>query len=172
MNAYTRGFSLFVMLLASLAGCGYHLRGSTGDIWNLGRLYIRNLTPVALQVQRQLTLANVPITGNAADADTILTFTHESPERQVISVDPDTGKVREYELTVDTGIKVTRADGTVLMQDDSIALQRDYTFDEATVIGTDQQETTLYAEIREDLASAIVRRLQALHPPAADAASK
>jgi LPS-assembly lipoprotein len=87
----------------------------------------------------------------------------------VLSVDPDTGKVREYELIVETSVLVVSAGGKVLLEDDDISLQRDYTFDETAALGKYEQEGTLYREIRKDLAAAIVRRLQALHPGTAAA---
>jgi outer membrane lipopolysaccharide assembly protein LptE/RlpB len=112
-----------------------------------------------------LSLSGVSLVGSPPDADAILTFTREEQQRRVLSVDPDTGKVREYELVVDTGVTVTTPAGMVLMEDDSIALQREYVFDETAALGAYEQEATLFIEMRKDLAAAIVRRLQALRLP-------
>lgn len=155
------------MLLATvLGGCGFHLRGSTGDDWHLGKVYLQGPGAVASEVQRLLLLNRVPLAATADAADTILTITRDSQDRQVLSVDPDTGKVREFELTVNTGFRVTAASGEVLLEDDAIALDRDYTFDETAALGKYEEESALYGEIRKDVAAAIIRRLQPLRLPA------
>ncbi|MFO1435850.1 MAG: LPS assembly lipoprotein LptE [Gammaproteobacteria bacterium] len=158
-----------VMIAFGLSGCGYHLRGSTGGNWNLGRFSIQSPTATASEVTRLLQLNGVELV-SPEKADAILTFTKDNQERQVLSVDPDTGKVREFELTVDVGIQVKSSDGKILLEDDSIALQRDFTFDETAALGKYEEEGALYQEIRKDLAAAIVRRLQAMH--LTEAASK
>ncbi|MCC6716201.1 MAG: hypothetical protein IT496_13270 [Gammaproteobacteria bacterium] len=158
---------LAVLIAAiGLSGCGYHLRGSTGGDWQLGRVYMKGGGATGAEVRRLLSLIGVEFVSQAGQADTIITITRDTQERQVLSVDPKTGKVREYELIVDTSILAVSADGRVLLEDDDIALQRDYTFDETAALGKYEQEATLYREMRRDLAAAIVRRLQAAHPVA------
>ncbi len=158
---------LGVLLVAiGLCGCGYHLRGSTGGDWQLGRVYMKGGSATGAEVRRLLSLIGVEFVSQAAQADTIVSITRDAQERQVLSVDPHTGKVREYELIVDTSILAVSADGRVLLEDDDITLQRDYTFDETAALGKYEQEATLYREMRRDLAAAIVRRLQAVHPVA------
>lgn len=157
------------LVIFGLNGCGYHMRGSTGRDWQLGRVYMKGGSATGAEVRRLLSLIGAEFVSQAGQADTIIAFTRDAQERQVLSVDPDTGKVREYELIVDTSVLVTSADGRVLLEDNDITLQRDYTFDETAALGKYEQESTLYREMRRDLAAAIVRRLQALHPLATTA---
>lgn len=161
-----KAFLIVIAVAIGLSACGYHLRGSTGGDWQLGRVYMKGGSATSAEVRRLLALIGVEFVSQAGQADTIVTFTRDAQDRQVLSVDPDTGKVREYELIVDTSILVTSADGRVLLEDDDITLQRDYTFDETAALGKYEQEATLYREMRRDLAAAIVRRLQATHPVA------
>jgi LPS-assembly lipoprotein len=169
MSMNLRAVLAVLIVAIGLTGCGYQLRGSTGGTWNLGRVYMKGGSATGAEVQRLLVLNGVEFVSRAGDADTILTITRDTQERQVLSVDPDTGKVREYELIVETSVLVVNAGGKVLLEDDDISLQRDYTFDETAALGKYEQEGTLYREIRKDLAAAIVRRLQALHPATAAA---
>lgn len=155
-----------LMLATLLGGCGYHLRGSTGGDWHLGKIYLQGGSAIGVEVRRLLTLLGVPMVASAAAADSVLKITRDSQERQVLSVDPDTGKVREFELIVETGIEVS-ANGAVLLEDDSLSLQRDYVFDETAALGSYEEEGALYAQLRKDLAAAIVRRLQPLKLPVA-----
>jgi len=168
----TRIIALIMAVLLGMSGCGYHLRGSTPGVWNLGRLYVQNATPLGNEVQRLLSLSGVAFADSAARADAILSFGREAQERRVLSVDPDTGKVREYELVIDALIRVTRPDGTVILEDEPVTLQRDYTFDETAALGKFEEEGALYNELRKDMAGVIVRRLQALSAHTSAAAAK
>jgi LPS-assembly lipoprotein len=144
-----------------LAGCGYHLRGTGGGNWDLGRLSVQSATATSTEVIRLLQLNNVELV-SPDKADAILTFTKDNQERQVLSVNPSTGKAREFELTIDAGIQVSTPTGKILLEDDNLALQRNYTFDETAALGKYEEEGTLYQDMHKDLAAAIVRRLQAL----------
>jgi LPS-assembly lipoprotein len=162
--------ALAVLMLAFLlGGCGYHLRGSAGVDWHLGKVYLEGRGAVASEVRRLLTLNGVPMVSARDAAESILTITRDSQEREVLSVDPDTGKVREFELTINTGFRVTSAGGEVLLEDDSLGLERDFTFDETAALGKYEEEAALYGEIRKDVAAAIVRRLQPLRLPTTSA---
>ncbi|MGQ0657412.1 MAG: LPS-assembly lipoprotein LptE [Chromatiales bacterium] len=168
----TRRIALLPALLLVLNGCGYHLRGSTGESWNLGRVYIQHegTGGLSYEVQRLLVLGDVTFARSAAQADTIVSFVREDQERRVLSVDPRTGKVREYELIMEAVLRVTQPTGKVLIDDDSVVLQRDYVFDETVALAEYAEETTLFRELREDMAAAVLRRLQALNARSVGAA--
>ncbi len=166
--------ALIVAAFLVLHGCGgYHLRGSTGGTWSLGRVYIDHGGSSALSyaVQRLLGLGEVAFVSTPATADTIVKFVSQNEESRVLSVDPKTGKVREFELIVEAVLRVTRADGTVLIDDDALVLQRDYVFDETLALAEYAEETTLLEEMREDMAAAVLRRLLALNSGTSAAAA-
>lgn len=160
---------LTALLTLLLAACGYQLRGATVVDWRLGAVYLQEQQSgdLAGEVRRQLTQSGVTLAGDARAADTAVTVSGETYDRRVLSVDPDTGKVREYELEIAAFLTVARADGTLLLEREQIALQRDYVFEEGTALGSFAEEETLRADLREDAAHAIFRRLKALGSHAA-----
>ncbi|HTT07946.1 MAG TPA: LPS assembly lipoprotein LptE [Gammaproteobacteria bacterium] len=164
--------TLFALLIA---GCGYHLRGSAagGGGWNLGRVYVMEsgASTLAAELRNQMDIYEVKLARNVQEADALIHLDREKYDRRVLSVDPSTGKVREYEIGIETILSVTRPDGTVLLAETPIDLRRNFTFDEASVLGKSLEENTLQAEMRTDAAETIMRRLQALHPAPAQPVS-
>ncbi len=160
---------LSIMIAALLvAGCGYHLRGSAAaGGWNLGRVYVVDSGAAALaaELRNQLDIFQVKVARNAQEADALVHLDREKYDRRVLSVDPETGKVREYEIGIETVLSVTRPDGAILLAETPIDLRRNFTFDEASVLGKTLEEGTLQAEMRTDAAEIIMRRLQTLHLP-------
>lgn len=156
---------MFALLLVT--GCGYHLRGlASGGGWSLGRVYVAEsgATALAAELRNQMAIYEITQASNVQQAEALIHLDREKYDRRVLSVDPSTGKVREYEIGIEAALSVTRPDGSVLLAETPIDLRRNFTFDEAAVIGKSLQESTLQAEIRTDAAEIILRRLQALHP--------
>jgi LPS-assembly lipoprotein len=157
---------LFTALL--ITGCGYHLRGlaSGGGGWGLGRVYVveSGASTLAAELRNQMQIYEVKLASNIQQADAIIHLDREKYDRRVLSVDPSTGKVREYEIGIETILSVTRLDGSELLAETPIDLRRNFTFDETSVIGKSLEESALRAEMRTDASEIILRRLQALHP--------
>jgi LPS-assembly lipoprotein len=148
------------LLALLLAGCGFHLRGSVPLEWHLGKVYIAPGPAVASILANQLQLNGVTVVGNPAQADAIITITHENYDRRVLSVNPRTGKVTEYEISIHVGVQATRPDGILLFSDDSIQLQRDQTFEESAALSKFQAQTIIERDLRTDAADVVMRRLQ------------
>jgi LPS-assembly lipoprotein len=87
---------------------------------------------------------------------------NERFDRRVLSVDPRTGKVREFELGYAVDLNVTHRDGRSLIGPDTVTLLRDYVFDETAAISEFEEENLLREEMRKDAAEAILRRLQSV----------
>lgn len=163
---------IFTFLLVT--GCGYHLRGLTsGGGWSLGRVYVveSGATTLAAELRRQMEIYKIKQARNVQEADALVHLDREKYDRRVLSVDPSTGKVREYEIGIEAALSVTRPDGSELLAETPIELRRNFTFDEASVIGKSLEESTLQSEMRTDASEIILRRLQALHPGPPQSAS-
>jgi LPS-assembly lipoprotein len=151
-------------LALQLGACGYHLRGAAPLTWHLGSIYLQDVQAGRLgaEVRRQMSVSGVQFAASPQQADIIVTVGNEAYDRRVLSVDPDTGKVREYEIDIFAALSAVKGDGTVLLDKDEVHLQRDYVFEEGTALGKFAEEETLQADLREDAAQTILRRLQAL----------
>ncbi len=160
--------ALLVALLAAvataLAGCGFQLRGQRNvDLGVAKALLVSQGGDLASQeLRRQLAYAGVRVVGSAAAADIVVTVGPERFDRRVLSVDPDTGKVREFEIGYELGYSVRRPDGTVVLQEDRIELERDFTFDETAVLGAFEEQVLLERELRIDAAETMLRRLESV----------
>ena len=106
--------------------------------------------------------AGVTVTESTDTADSVLKLQGEQYEKRTLSVDPTTGKGREFEVTYSITFSLRSVEGEVLLRRQSIELQRDYLFDVDQVIGKSQEEGLLQAEMRRDAVQRILRRIESV----------
>jgi LPS-assembly lipoprotein len=97
----------------------------------------------------------------AEEATADLTILYETKNKEILSVD-EKGKVREYELILQVGIRLTDETGKALIKNQNIRLSRDFLFEIDDVLGKTSEREQIYQEMREDIARLIVYRLQAI----------
>jgi len=148
----------------SLSGCGYHLRGSNDVDLGVKRVHIvsHGANQLADALERVFRIRGVAVSDQREDVNAIITVSEEAYERRVLSVDADTGKVREFEMDFQARVAVHGPGGEVLLEEHRLALQRDFTFDETAVLGKFQEENAIRQEMREDAAETILRRIAAV----------
>ena len=153
---------VLLFLAIALGACDFHLRGSNLVEFKNSRVYIKSggSSEVALQVKRKLGYSDVTVIEDVAQADYIIELGHESFIRSVLSVSADTGKVDEYEITYKTTLSVSGPNDQVLLKNEPITIQRDYTFDEDSVLGKFDEENRLHEEITQHAADLVLRRFQ------------
>lgn len=170
-SALSRAFALG-LLLALLGGCGgWHLRG-TGPRGALEySVYVA--AGAANEVGRALRLQVINrggrITNKRDRADLVVDISGERFERRTLSVDPNTGRVREIELVLHTAFAVRTPRGTLLVPREELIWQLDYVFDESAVLGNVEQDQIIQRDLAETAATAIALRLQMLELPSEDA---
>jgi LPS-assembly lipoprotein len=147
--------------LASLAGCGFHLRGQSLEAGNFGNVYVQSRGGGTLGAELRLSLedAGVRSVDKASDADVIVTVADERFVRSVLSVDPNTGKAREYEIVYRATYSARRRDGSAVVGEQQIEIARDYVFDPDAVLGKSREEDVLREEMRRDAVQQILGRL-------------
>ena len=150
-----------------LVACGdWHLRGTRTDLVKLQTVAINgDAAPVLRQALiTELYHSNVRIV-KRAEAQALLELGREEFDRRVVSVDPDTGKVRELELRLEVGFAVRDAAGNLMSPYQDLDWQRDFVFDETALLGTNEQQNVIERELAEDAAKTIVLRLETIEPP-------
>ncbi|MDX1512512.1 MAG: LPS assembly lipoprotein LptE [Gammaproteobacteria bacterium] len=156
-------FSLALLALAAgqLGGCGFQLRGDATLPAEIRSVHVN--APAGLKEELQIYLegAGVDLASSRSGADASINVTREFFDRRVLSVDPNTGKEREFELAYTVDFNVVRGNGAPLMDAQSINLLRDYVFDPASIIGKSREEHVLQDEMRRDAAQQLLRRMQA-----------
>ncbi len=163
--------SLVVGLAVILSGCGgWYLRGTENPL-SIKRVFItRPATNSYLYswFVTQLSYNNVQVVARA-QAEAVIELRNEQYDRRVLSVDPDTGKVREVELGLQVEMTVRGPTGNLISPPDTVSWVKDFVFDEGSLLGTEEVEITLRSKLAEDAARALMIRLETIdfkHPGA------
>ena len=164
VHVMTLRICVSLLLAVALGACGFQLRGSNLGALKNSHIYIKSggANQLASQIKKQLEFAEVPVVQDLDKADYIIEVGNETFERSVLSVSAETGKVEEYEITYNASLSVTGPDGNLLLKDEPVTAQRDFTFDEDSVLGKFDEESTLREEITRYAADTVLRRLQAV----------
>ena len=153
-----------ITALAANAGCGFYMRGSRALDLEFNNVYVASQGADSLiaELRKQLGYGGVTVVRTPSTAEAVINISNESVDRRVLSVDPRSGKVREFEIGYEVEIEVTGKNGKTLLEHETITFMRDYTFDESAVLGKYEEERILREELRRDAAGTVVRRLQAI----------
>jgi LPS-assembly lipoprotein len=158
----------YVLLGALLSGCGgWHLRGTNIDGGLAHRVYIRDVSSefVGVAIRQEIINRGGRVTSRREQADLVVDIEGERFERRILSVDQDTGKVREIELALGAVFAVRTTDGRLLVPREEIAWELDYVFDEGSVLGSNEQDILIRRDLAAIAATAIVLRVQAVNVP-------
>lgn len=155
---------LVVFFVASLGlnACGFHLRGSPPFPDDARSVYLKTTNDLLFdELAVYLRDSGATIISGEEGADAVLDLSQERFTKRTLSVDPDTGKEREFELSYSVSFELRKTDGTVLVEHQTVSLVRDYLFDADQVIGKSREQNALKNEMRRDAAQRILTRLSA-----------
>jgi LPS-assembly lipoprotein len=162
--------TVLVLMATSLTACGgWDLRGTRTAALGIKSVYLvaETAPQLKLWLTQELRFSGVRLGTKTASQITI-ELSEESYDRRVISVDPDTGKVREVELELEVTMSVRSQDGKLLIAPEKRAWVQDYVFDETSLLGTTERAQIIENELAQDAAQTILLRLETLEiaPPA------
>lgn len=144
-----------------LASCGFQLRGSS-NLPEGTSIFLQAPEAIGDELEVYLRDGGAAITARRDEADAVLSVSDEEFHRRVLSVDPDTGKEREFELSYTLSFFVRASDGSMLVERQALKLLRDYVFDADQVIGKSREQGVLRQEMRRDAAQQILARINAV----------
>ena len=158
----TRPFALLAtaMLLATIAGCGFQLRGTPQLPESMSTTYLEipdRDSLLARKLERQLRGASISLTDNRDAAGGVLEIHREDSGQRVLSVTA-TGGPEEYEVFHNVDFSWRGDDGATLDRE-TLSLTRDYTFDRNDVLGKQREYDSLRNALAEELAAQMIRRL-------------
>lgn len=159
---------LLCALAATLTACGgWYLRGKGPHQPNFSRVYVNapGAYHVGDAVKRELYNRRISVVASPVGADLIVAIESERFDRRILSVDPDTGKVREIELGLEAYFSVRSGDGRLLVPREPLTWQLDYVFDEISLLGTVAQDQTVQFDLAKIAATTLVLRLQTVQVP-------
>jgi LPS-assembly lipoprotein len=159
---------LFVMCGCLLnSACGFHLRGSNYEPnLQINRVFLssRGAGAIEAELRRQFGYNDIQLAAKSAEAQAVITVANERTDERVLSVDPRTGKAREYELGYHVSFKIDDADGKPVTALQTIDLSRDFTFDEAAALSKFEEAKVVREEMKRDAVDSILRRLESIRP--------
>ena len=154
--------ALVALATLTLAGCGFHLRGS-GQQYALPFktvfLGVPNNSSLGIELARNLRgNGEIAILHDRKDAQAIIEVLSENRDKSILSLNFQ-GRVREYNLTYALRFQVKDAAGHELLAPNEILLKRTISFNESQVLAKESEETFLYRDMQTDLVQQIIRRL-------------
>lgn len=155
-----RTLALTVMC-AWLAGCGFQLRGEARlpAVMSETRLVAADDTSLFVRELGLLLEANGARVVDHPDA-AVLQIYSERVRREPLSISGQ-ARVREYLLIHEVEFELRDADGGILIEREQLRLTRDYSFDEQEILGAQREEEFLRDDLRREMASRLMRRLEA-----------
>jgi LPS-assembly lipoprotein len=159
---------LIILLVLTLNSCGFKLRGQFELPAAMAFTYIDSRRPpntpptaLAAALTSALRVNGVVVTDKPEDAGARLLILNENYQRRTIA-SGKSGEVRQYDLEYNVNFMVTLKDGKTLVPEQNVSVLRDILYDETQILGRVEGEELTRQEMIRDVASAIMRRLQAL----------
>jgi LPS-assembly lipoprotein len=152
-------------LVASLASCGFQLRGTAN--YSFDSIYVGAPPALPFTVELKRALAgggSARVVDAPQNAQVVLDVSNLADDKSVLSLSPG-GRAREFVLTKRVAFSLRGAGGEVWLPHDEIAVLRTYTFDDTERLAREIQEQRLLVEMQTDAVAQLVRRLQAARKP-------
>ena len=153
------------MLVAALAGCGFHLRGDTSFPFSSIYVNAPSSPPMSAELTRSLASSNTKVVETATNAEVVLDVPIVVDDKDVLSLSSG-GAVREYQLVKRVAFRLHDKEGLDWMPAGEIVVRRSYTFNETQVLARDLQEQRLLREMQTDAVQQLMRRLATARKPA------
>lgn len=155
---------LALLLVLALSACGFRLRDALLLPPDLGPLRVQSpdpYSPLAGSLSAALARAGAtPAAAGATGGVATLAILSEKWGNTPLSVDAF-GRAQEFTLRYAVFFRMTRADGSVLVPVQAQELSRDYVSVATRSAGTDSEREILANELRREMVSSILRRIDA-----------
>jgi len=162
-----------VLATALLSGCGFHLRNALSLPANLGPVRVLAGDPYSALAQNLAEgLKRAGATAAPADATTgVATLQVISEQWADTPISSDQfGRAQEFALRYAVVFTLRRGDDSVVVPQQAVELSRDYLAPAVDSIGRASERELLVRELRRDMATAILRRVDAATKHVAPAA--
>lgn len=151
-----------------LAGCGFHLRGSTPD----SRLQFESVylaaskgTPLERELRGAILAQGSTLAADQKDAPVTLRIVSEAQEKKILTLNAQ-GQVREFSLTYRLRFEVADKDNRKLLVPEEIALQSYLSYSESQALAKETEERMTYVDLRRDAVNQVMRQLARVKPEA------
>jgi len=156
----TKQLILF-FLISLLTACGFHLRGQVQLSPRLHHLYLKALDPygeLARNVENSLKRSDVTLASSPAGASAILVLHREEAYQQLTSGNT-TQQTRQYNLIITVQFEIQDNLGNAIIPVQTLSETRSITIQSSQILGTSNETSMMYNQMRTALAYAIMNRL-------------
>jgi LPS-assembly lipoprotein len=165
-------FVIASVALATLAGCGFQLRGAANLPFT--SVYVQAPVsaalggpgaPVVPDVIEGLVKSGIQLKSKIEDADFSVRFLQVTFDKRVLSLS-GSGRAREFELEYRIRYEFVDARQKLWGEPGEITIRRDFSYSESQALAKEAEERQLIRDMQLDGASQVLRRLQAVRRPA------
>lgn len=152
------------LLIAVLAGCGFHMRGQTALPPELERISISGLEPyeqLIISLSRYLRANGVEVVPEGTPEVANLRLSNLRQNREILVVGTD-GRVREYRLFTSVTMAMQEKEMGLDLPSEVVVVRRDFLYNPDDVLGKAEEERVLREEMTRDLARKVLERLGSL----------
>lgn len=152
-----------VLLVVSLAGCGFHLRNAASFAFDTVAVTPERGGGVAGELARYFgdRLRPVAVVPGQPPVQAVVDILEERREEAVAGVN-SSGQVRELQLRIQVRFRLRTLQGRELIAPTVIAQQRELSFNETVILAKDAEKAALYQEMQSDIVQQILRRVGAV----------
>jgi LPS-assembly lipoprotein len=176
-NRFPKYAALMVLVVLTLAGCGFHLRGSGGDTSFAQKLYLDGPgahTGFAGVFVTVLTTVGGSLAGTPADSTGVVHIYRATFQRQPITLSR-TGRATGFDLSYRIIYDVRSPKGEVLQSRKEFEIKRDYFNDQTLPLAQQAEEAQIAEALANEAAQSLLRRvvnaLRKMPEPGADPAT-
>lgn len=171
MNQALRLIALLPML--ALAACGFHLRGSAAMPQGMQRVHLTvgGGGDFQRKLARALLASNVTLEDSAGPGIAELHVPAQNFTVQSLTIN-GAAQVTEFAVRLHVVFTATDPDGKVIVPEQSIDMQREYSYDASQPVGTQSQMEQIQGSLIDDAIQSMLFRLQAVAKNGETAAAK
>jgi len=157
---------IVVVLLAALGGCGFKPVVPPAVPYQSVYVVAPDFSSFGAQLKRYVESSGKQrLAQNPEGAQAVLEILNERQEKQILSLNT-AGKVAEFLLRYQVTFRLRDKDNRDLIAPSTIALERDVTFNDNEVLGSENEDTFLYNAMRNEAIQQILVRMSATRIPA------
>ncbi len=153
--------SVLVLFLAiTLSACGFQLRGTGGEVLAVDQVrVVGSEQELVDQLEEILESIGIAVDG-PNEPEYVVNIAGESLNRRAVASSGDI-TVSEYEVQLRAVFSISSATGEVVIPSSEVRAERVYSFDATNLVSNNEEEALLINEMRQDVASQLVRRFSA-----------
>ena len=157
---------MLLVLVGILAGCGFHLRGRSGDFkFPYASVYLEcNNVIICPGLRSTITHESLTVLSPRREsAEEIIVVAHEQTSRDALDYNR-TGQIASFILSYQVTAQIFNPQGGQIGTDIVVKNQVVIQYNNSLILSASQQEDTTWDQIHQNVINTLVRRIVYSHP--------